>query len=98
MARFTISPKAQRDLTDIWKFIAQDSIQHADRWLERAHEVFALLGLQPRMGFPSDEIHPGTRRFPLGTYIIYYRVSTRAVQILHVFHGKRDQRKAFGPR
>ena len=98
MARYTVSPKARRDLIDIWKYIAQDSLQHADRWLERVYQVFVFLGLEPRMGSTSDEIHPGTRKFPLGNYIIYYRVTSRGVQVLHVFHGKRDQRKAFEKR
>ncbi len=94
MARFTVSPQAHRNLIDIWKFIAKDSIRNADRVYERFYEAFALLGSQPAMGPASDDIEPGTRRFPVGNYIIYYRIAQNGVQILHVFHGKRDQRKA----
>ena len=94
MARFTVSPQARRDLIDIWKYIAKDSIQNADRLYERFYETFAVLGSHPTIGRASDEIEPETRRFPVGNYLIYYRIRRQRVQILHVFHGKRDQRKA----
>ncbi len=94
MARFTVSPQARRDLIDIWKYIAKDSIQNADRLYERLYEAFAVLGSHPAIGRASDEIEPETRRFPVGNYLIYYRIRRQRVQILHVFHGKRDQRKA----
>lgn len=95
MARLTVSRKARRDLANIWSYIACDSVQHADHWLAELYEVFSLLCIHPRMGRSSDSISPGTRKFPVGNYIIYYRVSKARVQIAHVLHGKRDQRRAF---
>ena len=95
MARYTVSPKAKRELVEIWAYIARDGVNHADRWLARVYELFAILGTAPALGPTADEIHPGVRRFPLGQYIIYYRITMRGVQIVHVFHGKRDQRAAF---
>ena len=94
MARFTVSPQARRDLIDIWKYIAKDSIRNADRAYERLYEAFTVLGSHPAIGRASDEIEPETRRFPVGNHLIYYRIRRQRVQILHVFHGKRDQRKA----
>ena len=95
MAQFTVAPKARRDITEIWKYIAQDSVGHAIRWRERLYELFVLLAAQPRIGMPSDEMKPGIRRFPFGNYLIYYRITRRGIQIVHVLHGKRDQRRAF---
>lgn len=96
MAQFTVSPTARRDITDIWKYIAADSVHHATRWREQLYELFLLLAAQPRIGLASDELEPGTRRFPFGNYLIYYRITRRGIQVTHVVHGKRDQRKAFG--
>ena len=96
MARFTVSPQACRDLIDIWKYIAKDSVRNADRVYEGFYEALALLGSPPKIGPASDDIAPGTRRFPAGNYLIYSRIRGSGVEILHVFHGKRDQRKAMG--
>jgi plasmid stabilization system protein ParE len=32
--------------------------------------------------------------FPAGKYLIYYRKTRRGTDILHIFHGARDQRTA----
>jgi len=36
----------------------------------------------------------GVKCFPAGKYLIYYRAMHGGTDILHVFHGARDQRKA----
>jgi antitoxin ParD1/3/4 len=38
---------------------------------------------------------PGVKCFPAGKYLIYYRATRQGTDILHVFHGARDHRKAF---
>jgi hypothetical protein len=35
------------------------------------------------------------RCFPAGKYLIYYRNTRRGTDILHIFHGARDQKRAF---
>jgi len=37
----------------------------------------------------------GVKCFPAGKYLIYYRALSKGVDILHVFHGARDQNRAF---
>ncbi|PYT74573.1 MAG: hypothetical protein DMG42_10485 [Acidobacteria bacterium] len=32
--------------------------------------------------------------FPAGKHLIYYRSTRRGTDILHIFHGARDQRRA----
>lgn len=95
MAQFTFSPAARRDIIDIWKYIAEDSADQAHHWRVRLHELLALIATQPRIGVESDAIQPGTRKFPFGSYMIYYRITRRGIQIVRVIHGKRDQRRAF---
>ena len=94
MAHFRVSPQARRDLMEIWKYIAKDSIRHADLLHERFYAVFSLLGRQPEIGLDSGEIKQGTRKFPVDNYVIYYRITRRGIQVIHVFHGKRNQRRA----
>lgn len=94
MPHYVLSLQARRDLIDIWKYIAQNNEEAADGLYERFYQVFALLGKHPYAGQASDNIELGTRKFPVGNYIVYYRPKKRHVQILHVFHGKRDQGKA----
>ncbi len=42
MARVTRRPLAAADILDIWDYIADDSIERADRWVDRLDEKLEL--------------------------------------------------------
>lgn len=95
MPQYTVAQKGLRDLADIWTYISLDSPENADKWLGHLYEIFALLSGQPRMGLTSDAIYRGSRKFPVGNYVIYYRIVGSRIHILRVIHGKRNQWRAF---
>ena len=50
-----------------------------------------MLARHPHMGRRRDtDLRPGLRSFPIGPYIIIYRVDGPDVLILHVVRGSRD--------
>ena len=96
--RVRLSRAAKSDLDDIWDYVADESgIEQAGRLIDSITNKFALLGRHPRAGRRRDEIHAGVRSMPAGSYVIYYRWRKNAVEIAHVFHAMRDQRKAWRP-
>jgi plasmid stabilization system protein ParE len=40
---YVLSVDAELDLDEIWDFIAQDSIEAADRWIEKLFDAFGSL-------------------------------------------------------
>ncbi len=97
MKRIRVSGLAERDLDNIWNYIARSSgsIEVADRVLDSVTTTFRLLARAPEAGSHRDEIEPGARGFPAGKYIIYYHQSGRRLVISRVIHGMRDQKRAF---
>lgn len=94
--RFRVSEDAARDLEDIFLYWAQRAnLDVADRLMERITERFWLLGEYPEAGKAVDGIAEGVRCFGAGKYLIYYRRSRRGIDILHIFHGDREQLRAF---
>jgi toxin ParE1/3/4 len=94
--RFHVSKETEQDLDEIFVYWARNAgLGVADRTVETIEERFALLGDFPNAGRKRDEIGPGVRSFPVGEFVIYFRKSRRAVEIIHVLHGPRDQRSAF---
>ena len=92
MIRFRISKNALRELDEIFVYWdTRASLEVADRLVEAIEEHFALLAESPGIGRRCDEIAAGVRCFPAGKYLIYYRKARGSVEILHVFHGARDQ-------
>ena len=49
----------------------------------------SVLGELPPVG-SRDELRPGYRSFPVGQYVVFYRLSDSGIQIMHVLYGKRD--------
>lgn len=90
--RFRVSRTAEEDLDRIFEHWAERaSPKVAERLLGAILDRFALLGEFPQAGRACDQIAPGVRCFPAGDYLIYYRRSRKTLEILHIFHGARQQ-------
>lgn len=93
MASYRLTKRARRDVLNVWQRIAEDSEPAADRFIDLLTNRFRLLGDMPHAGRQRDEIRPGYRSFPVGEYLIFYRVAGPVVNIMHVAHGRRDLRR-----
>lgn len=88
-----VAPQAEAELDNIWYYVAKESgsVEIADRLIDSITERFYLLACHPHIGRRRDEdLRPGLRSFPVGEYVIIYRVEEEDVLILHVFRGSRD--------
>ena len=83
-------PLAFADLADIWAFIADDSEQQADLFLNLLEVKLALLATQPEMGRARPELAPGLRSFPVKRYVVFYRPLRDGIEVLRVLHSARD--------
>lgn len=94
--RYRVSEDAERNLEEIFLYWAsRASLETAERVIDRITERFWLLGEHPDAGKAAGDIAAGVRCFPAGRYLIYYRKTRRGTDILHIFHGARDQPSAF---
>jgi toxin ParE1/3/4 len=88
-----IAPQAEAELDNIWYYVAKESgsVEIADRLIDSVTERFYLLASHPHIGrHRGEDLRPGLRSFPVGEYVIIYRVEEKDVLILHVFRGSRD--------
>ena len=95
MAQLRISPRAISDLTEIWGYIADDSVAHADSFIDRLYETMQMLADQSGAGRRRDELAPGLLSFPFGRHVIFYRVTRGALEVIRVLHGARDIQSIF---
>lgn len=92
---YQLSALAERDLEEIWLYVAEDaSPTTADRLIDAIIDRFELLSDQPRIGRPRPEFGAGIRSFTVENHVIYYR-HDGDVLIARVFHGRRDQAVAW---
>ena len=91
MNQYVLSVAAALDLDEIWVFIAQDDIDAADRWINKLFDAFTSLAKAPGMGHKRDDLTAFPILFwPVGAYLILYRVQDELIEIVAVTQGARD--------
>lgn len=70
-----ISPCASADLTEIWSYIADDSVANADAFIDKLYETIQLLARHPGSGRRREDLASGIQSFPFGRYIIFLQSS-----------------------
>lgn len=94
MTRYQLSAEAQSDLFEIWRHIAADSVDLADRIEGEFRDLFASLGMAPGQGHTRNDL---TTRpvlfFPLYSFLVVYQPDVRPVRIMAVLRAKRDVKR-----
>jgi len=87
MAEILRSAQARTDLLEIWLYIAEDSVEAADRFLATIELKLRTLADSPEMGERCERLAPSLRFFTAGRYVIFYRPIEGGIQIVRVVSG-----------
>ena len=91
---FQLTPRALDDLSEIWEYIAEDSVSAANRVESAILSACHTLAKRPMLGSKRIEIASLPVRFwavtRLPNYIVVYRPETKPLQVIAVLHGKRN--------
>lgn len=78
MKPFILTPRAEQDVRDIWDYMANDSIEAADRVLASLEKTMHRLAKNPGIGHLREELADRRHRFfPVYSYLIVYRFETQ---------------------
>jgi toxin ParE1/3/4 len=100
--RVVVRPRVRTDLDEQARYIAQDSLDAALRFLTAAESTFEKLGAMPEIGRRRSFRHPslaGVRSWAIPGFekhVIFYRVAQDRVDVLRVIHAARDLRSILG--
>lgn len=91
MAKYVIGKDAEADLNAIWEYIASDSADAADRWASQLHDAIELIARVPGLGHTRKDLTAYPVLFwPVGAYLVIYRLQNDLVEIVAVTQGARD--------
>ncbi|TAV51410.1 type II toxin-antitoxin system RelE/ParE family toxin [Rhizobium leguminosarum] len=89
-------PRAEKDLLDIYAFIAADNSMAAMEFIRRLRQICHGLEDMPERGAPREDFAPGVRILVFERRVtIAYRVLKDRVQILRLFYAGRNKPSAF---
>lgn len=72
MSKVRRSASAENDLLEAWLYIAEGSVDSADRRLDQIETEMGRLLAQPEMGRRREELAAGLRSWPTSTpYILF---------------------------
>lgn len=83
-------PLAEKDLNDIWDYIAEDNFAQANEFLRLINRKISALLETPMMGRSRDELAPSLRSFPVGRYLIFYQPIKNGIEVVRVLHSAQD--------
>jgi toxin ParE1/3/4 len=90
MPSYILTALAEDDMLDIWAYIAADNMAAADNILDQLEDRFNFLMDNPYLGPARPDIAEGLRYFPMGSYLVLYRIVGQSIEIVRVIHGARD--------
>lgn len=94
MRGYLVSPEANSDIFEIWRWIAKDSVELADRVDAELHDIFEALARMPGLGHQRKDL---TQRpvlfFPLYSYLIVYQRNVDLIRIMAVLRGTRNVKR-----
>jgi plasmid stabilization system protein ParE len=89
-------PRAEKDLLDIYAFIAADNSMAAMEFIRRLRQICHGLEDMPERGAPREDFAPGVRILVFERRVtIAYRVVKDRVQILRLFYAGRNTPSVF---
>jgi len=93
--RVVLTPAAAADLEQICDYIAQDNPVRAVSLVDEIAERMTKLAALPQGGQLRPEWGNGIRSTTFASYVIVWRSSGDALEVLRVVHGARDLGKLF---
>lgn len=91
MRRFRLTPLAEGDLAEIWRYSAETwGEAQADRYVGELFDRFSLVADHPEMGRKRPAILPGACSMQAGRHVIFYEMVDGRVVILRVVHERRN--------
>ncbi|MDF0489160.1 type II toxin-antitoxin system RelE/ParE family toxin [Sphingomonas sp. H39-1-10] len=92
MAEFRLTPKAQRDIDDIFEYtVKQWSLAQALHYTDLLEAACASLANAPERSQDCAAIRPGFRRRVVAQHVIYFKQTRYGIAIIRVLHQRMDQ-------
>jgi toxin ParE1/3/4 len=91
VSRYTLSPRAQSDIEEIWDYTAAHwGADQAERYLRQIKAEIEAVASDPRRGRACDELRAGYRKHPAGSHLLFYRTTPNGVDIVRILHRRMD--------
>jgi len=88
---YTLSPRAQSDLDEIWNYTERHwGIDQAENYIRQLwHDIIAI-ATNPGIGRACTEVKAGYYKYRSGSHILFFRLNDGTVDVVRILHGRMD--------
>lgn len=92
MSGYRLSPRAKRDIDEIWTFTEQYwGVDQAERYIRELRDACAALASGRRSGRDVSHIRPGYKMLAVRAHFIFYRgTAPTEVEVIRILHQRMD--------
>ena len=91
MRRLEFTPRARRDIEDIWNHsLERFGFEKAESYLRDLQRAAETVAEDPRRGRACDDIRVGYRKFSVGAHVLFFRASESGIVIVRILHQRMD--------
>ncbi|MDG2533959.1 type II toxin-antitoxin system RelE/ParE family toxin [Sphingomonas sp. HITSZ_GF] len=91
MAEYRLSPRAQRDLEEVFDYTVERwGLPQALRYTDFIEAACAALAEAPRQAQDCAHIRPGYRRRSVEQHVIYFTVTAYGIAVIRILHQRMD--------
>jgi toxin ParE1/3/4 len=88
---YVLSPRAQIDVEEIWEYtLSRWGVDQAEGYLRQLQAAIEAVAFEPGRGRPCDDLRAGYYRFPVGSHVLFYRLTGGNVDIVRILHRRMD--------
>jgi toxin ParE1/3/4 len=85
MTRYVLSPRAQRDIDEIWDYSASIwGVEQAEVYVRQIRRAVQIVGEYPRRGRARDDIRAGYRKYPARSHFVFYRLVEGGIDVVRI--------------
>lgn len=92
MTGYVLTPRARRDLREIWDYSAEQwGAAQADRYIRLIAAACEALAIGRAKGRSAEAIRRGYFRQTVGSHVLFYRARKRGgIEIVRILHQRMD--------
>ena len=91
MRRIEFTPRARRDIEDIWNHsLERFGFERAEGYLRDIQRAVETVAEDPRRGRACDDIRAGYRKFSVGAHVLFFQASKSRIVIVRILHQRMD--------
>lgn len=92
MTAYVLSPRAQRDIEDIWDYTADHwNVRQAETYIRQIKLAIETVAAEPKIGRSCSDIRPGYWKYPAGSHVVFFRLTDNGIiDIVRILHSRMD--------